>query len=407
MVVLLPDPALAAQVGRADQLFQRVGDVHRRLHRSRIDHRQLRRLDERPIVDRRLVAEFLDRQVDHLVAAVFDDEALGRRGFADHGEVEPPFAEDRLGLRLLLRLEHHEHALLALRQHHLVGAHAGFAARHLVEVERDAEIALGAHLGRRAGEPRRAHVLDGDDAVVRHDFETGFEQQLFRERIADLHGRALLLGVGAELGRRHGGAVDAVAPGLGAEIDDRHADAGRRRVENLVGLGEADRHGVDEVVAVVAGVEAHLPADRRHAERIAIAADTGDDAGNEVARLRMLRIAERERIEAGDRPRPHGEHVAQDAADAGRRALIGLDVARVVVALHLEHDGEPVADVDDAGVLARPLDHPRRLGRQRAQVHLRGFVGAVLVPHRREDAELGEARRAADELQRPARTRPA
>ena len=106
----------------------------------------------------------------------------------------------------------------------------------------------------------------------------------------------------------------------------------------------------------------------------------------------------RQRVEAGDRPRAHGEDVAQDAADAGRRALIGLDVARVVVALHLEHAGEPVADVDDAGVLARPLDHPGRRGRQRAQMDLRGLVRAVLVPHRREDAELGERRLAADQL---------
>jgi hypothetical protein len=35
----------------------------------------------------------------------------------------------------------------------------------------------------------------------------------------------------------------------------------------------------------------------------------------------MVDVAERERVEARDRPRPHGEHVAQDAADAGRRAL--------------------------------------------------------------------------------------
>ena len=118
-----------------------------------------------------------------------------------------------------------------------------------------------------------------------------------------------------------------------------------------------------------------------------------------MARLRVLRIAERERVEAGDRPRPHGEHVAQDAADAGCRALIGLDVARVVVALHLEHDREPVADRDHAGVLARPLDHVRRAGRQRAQMDLRGLVRAVLVPHRRENAELGDRRLAADQLQ--------
>ena len=71
----------------------------------------------------------------------------------------------------------------------------------------------------------------------------------------------------------------------------------------------------------------------------------------------------------------------------------------MVVALHLEHDREPVADIDDAGVLARPLDHPGRLGRQRAQMDPRRLVRAVLVPHGREDAELGEGRRAADQLQ--------
>ena len=238
--------------------------------------------------------------------------------------------------------------------------------RHLVEIERDAEIALGAHLDRRAGQPGRAHVLDRDHAILRHDLEAGFEQQLLGERIADLHGRALLLGVVAELGRRHGGAVDAVAAGLGAEIDDRHADAGGRRVENLVGLGEADRHGVDQAVAVVARVEAHLSR-RRSARR-------RNCRSRRCRRRRRTRGAassdasgspKRERVEAGDRPRAHGEDVAQDAADAGRRALIGLDVARVVVALHLEHDREPVADVDHAGVLARPLDHPGRLGRQR------------------------------------------
>ncbi len=145
-------------------------------------------------------------------------------------------------------------------------------------------------------------------------------------------------------------------------------------------------------------METHRATDRRHAEGIAIAADAGDHARNEVPRLRMPGRAERERVEAGDRPRAHGEDIAQDAADPGRRTLIGLDVARVVVALHLEHGRKPVADVDDAGVLARALDHPRRLGRQRAQVDLRGFIGAVLVPHRREDAELGKARGAADEL---------
>jgi hypothetical protein len=116
-----------------------------------------------------------------------------------------------------------------------------------------------------------------------------------------------------------------------------------------------------------------------------------------VARLRVIGRAEAERVQGRDRPRPHGEDVAQDAADPGRRALVGLDEARMVVALHLEDAGRAVADVDHAGVLAGALNHPGRLRRQRAQMEARGFVGAVLVPHRRDDAELGDGRLAADQ----------
>src|ERR1700674_4982393 len=118
-----------------------------------------------------------------------------------------------------------------------------------------------------------------------------------------------------------------------------------------------------------------------------------------MPRLGVFRHAEGKRVEAGDRPRAHREHVAQDAADAGGRALIGLDVARMVVALHLEHHRLAVADVDDARVLARPLDHPGRFRRQAAQMDARRLVGTVLVPHRRQAPKLREARHPADQFQ--------
>ena len=46
--------------------------------------------------------------------------------------------------------------------------------------------------------------------------------------------------------------MDAVAAGLGAEIDDRQADALGLRIEDRVGPGEAGGQGVDQDVAVVA-----------------------------------------------------------------------------------------------------------------------------------------------------------
>ena len=98
-------------------------------------------------------------------ALVDDAEAEIVGGLADDREIEAPLDEDRLGDLLLRGLEHHEHALLAFRQHHFIGRHLVFAHRHLVEHELDAEIALGAHFNSRAGEARSTHILDGCDTI--------------------------------------------------------------------------------------------------------------------------------------------------------------------------------------------------------------------------------------------------
>ena len=65
--------------------------------------------------------------------------------------------------------------------------------------------------------------------------------------------------------------------------------------------------------------------------------------------------------------------------------------------LHLEDANVAIADVDHARVLARPMDDMGALSRQLAQVEARGLVRAMLVPHRRDDAEFGEGWDAADQ----------
>ncbi len=247
---------------------------------------------------------------------------------ADHGKIELPFREDMPGLGLAARAQHHQHPLLAFAQHDLVGRHAGLAHRHAIEIELDAEPALAGHLDRGRGQAGSPHVLDRDDRVPLHQFETGLDQELFGERVADLDRRPLFAGVAAEFGRGHRGAMDTVAPGFGPDIDDRVSRPGRGRIEDPVGAGEPDAHRVDQDIAIVRRVELALAADRRHADAIAVAADPGDDAGHEMAGARMIWTAEAQRIEDRYRPRPHREHVAQNAADAGRRPLVGLDEAR-------------------------------------------------------------------------------
>jgi hypothetical protein len=60
----------------------------------------------------------------------------------------------------------------------------------------------------------------------------------------------------------------------------------------------------------------------------------------------------------------------------------------VVVALHLERDGEPVPEVEHARVLPRSLEHALALRRE-AREEARGMlVAAVLRPQEREDGDL-------------------
>ena len=351
-----------------------------------------------PFINGRRIRQRRHRQVGDDGTLVLHHQTPRIRRRADHGEVEFPFPEDAFGFSFAPRLQHGKHALLRFRQHHIVGAHVGFALRHAVEIEFDAGAALVGHLGRRRGQPCRAHVLDRDDRIRRHQFEAGFEQKLFRERIAHLHGRALFFGILVEFGGRHGGAVNAVAAGFRADINDRVAGAFGSRFEYLVGAREAYTHRIDEDVAVVGTVEIHFAADRRHAHAIAVAADAADHARNEMTGLGMVGNAEAQRVHHRDRTRAHGEHVAHDAADTGRRALIGLDEGGMIVAFHLEDRGVAVSDVDHAGIFARPLQHPGRRCRQAAQMGACRFVGAMLAPHDGEDAKLDEIGRAVQEF---------
>ena len=295
-------------------------------------------------------------------------------------------AQHRLDLS---RLHDAEHPLLGLGDHHLERLHVGLAQRHGVDVDVDADLALGRHLRGRGGEARRAQVLQRDDQAQLEQLERALEQLALLERVADLHGRPLVA-VLAELGRgEHRRAADPVAAGRGAEQHDHVARAGGGAADELLARREAERHRVDEAVLLVGGLEVDLAADRRHADRVAVVADPGHGTVEQVARAGALaRLAEAQRVEHGDGPGADREDVAQDPADAGGGALERLDGARVVVGLDLECAHQAGAHVHRAGVLARPHHDVLALGRQRAQQLLGVLVGAVLAPQQRVHREL-------------------
>ena len=93
-------------------------------------------------------------------------------------------------------------------------------------------------------------------------------------------------------------------------------------------------------------------------------ADARHDAPDEIRRAGVVETSEAERVHHRHRARTHGEDVANDAADTGRGALVGLDVGRVVVALHLEDRRVAVTDPN----VADPASATRELGLYSASI---------------------------------------
>ena len=237
----------------------------------------------------------------------------------------------------------------------------------VADIDVDPDAAARRHLGRRRRESRGAKVLKRDEEALVEELKAALDQLRLLERVADLHRGALRLVGLVELGGREDRrAADPVAAGGSAHQDDLVADAGGRRRTIASVLREADAHRVHQAVLLVRRLEVDLAADRWDADRVAVVADAGDDVVEEVARALRGEVAEPKRVEDRDRPGAQREDVAQDPADAGRRALERLDRRRVVVRLDLERDRVAAADVHRARVLARAHHDARPLGRQAA-----------------------------------------
>src|SRR5450432_2434913 len=303
----------------------------------------------------------------------------------DFGGFETPLPEHAEDFVLPALLRHQQHALLAFGEHDLIGGHAGFALRDAVQFDLNSDFAAAAHFASGAGEAGCAHVLNTDDCAGLHGFDAGFEQQLFHERVAHLHVGALLFGLFGEFGAGHGRAVDAIAAGARADVDHGVADARGLGVEDLFLAADAKSEDVDQGIGAVTRLENALAADGGDAEAVAVMRDAGDHAAQDAlvagAVLGIVEAAEAPRIEHGDGTRAHGKDIAQDAADAGGRALEGLDEAGVVVGLDLEGDDVAAADIDDARVFTWSLHHQFAAGGKLFQMHAGTLVRTVLAPH--------------------------
>src|SRR5438105_4302311 len=64
----------------------------------------------------------------------------------------------------------------------------------------------------------------------------------------------------------------------------------------------------------------------------------------------------------------------------------------MIVRFDLVCDRQAIADIDDAGIFAGPLQHRRTFRGQTPQMYTRTLVAAVLAPHHAEDAEFRHCR---------------
>ena len=183
--------------------------------------------------------------------------------------------------------------------------------------------------------------------------------------------------------------MDTVAPRFRPHQQQYAANFPSRGRGDAVFGNQAHAHGVDQRVVGVGRVEVYLAAHVGHPNAIAVPGNAADHAVEQVAVVGFVERSEPQGVQQRDGPRPHGQYIPHDAADAGGGALQRLHRRRVVMGLYFEHHGQPFADVYHASVLGPGLrQDPGRLLGEQSEQGPGMFVAAVFAPQRPEHAQL-------------------
>ena len=169
------------------------------------------------------------------------------RHAAHFNGVESPFVEHVEDFAFAPAFGDQQHALLRFAEHHFVRRHVGFALRHARQVHFDSHAAARSHFRTRTRQPCRAHILNRDHGARAHRFEARLQQQLFHERVADLHVGPLLLGFFAEFrGGEQRCAVNSVAACFRACINYRIARTLGAREKKFVAVRDSESERVHQ-----------------------------------------------------------------------------------------------------------------------------------------------------------------
>ena len=295
---------------------------------------------------------------------------------SDFAAFNIPSLKHRLHFGGAFRRGCQQHPFLGFRQQHFVGRHSRFAAMHRRQVDADAAPGPGRRFNGRTGQPGGAQILDCQYGAGIHRLQAGFNQRFLQKGIAHLHrGAQFRFRIKGARGQP-GGAMNAVAPGVGAGQQQHAAgNAGGGRGQPVF-FNEADTHSVDQRVEGIGRVEADFAADVGDADAVAVPRNAAHHAAQKMpvagAVGGIVQGAETQGIEQRDGAGAHGQDVAHDAANAGGRALEGLHRRGVVVRLHLEHHRQAVAEVHRAGVFGA--------GRRQHRADAGGMAGMAEQP---------------------------
>src|ERR1700722_18601989 len=110
--------------------------------------------------------------------------------------------------------------------------------------------------------------------------------------------------------------MNPIPAGPCSDRDDRVSDAFGTRPNHLVLTQYPHAHRIDERVAGIGIVEHDLAGHRWNPDAIPVVPNPADDPREEVAHPRAVERSKTERVQQRDRPRSHGEDVAENPADA-------------------------------------------------------------------------------------------
>ena len=330
-----------------------------------------------------------------------------RRGARVHATERELLVVERACLFGERRRQHPAEALLGLGAQQHLGRKRARDAMEEIETDRGAPSSGGGQLAGGACHAAGAEVLEtrGNPALAQTPEELGVGdvQHALEERIGKLH-RAALIAL-SQLVRGEGRAAESALVG---RLAHEHERPGARALgdpapQQSVARRDAERHHVDQTVVVERLVEIDVAAQIGHPEWVRVARDSLHDAARDVARghAALDRMPEAQRVEHAHHLGAHTPDVAHDAAHSGRRTFDRQELARMVVALVRQHQGEILARSrhrDRARVFSGPDEHLRSARGETLEEMTRRLVGAVLAPQDPEQHGLRPARRPAQEL---------